>query len=123
MEKVGESVRGQDREIREQKTRTWLALKRWLSRKEESERVNLKLERKRLGEIIKKKKEEINEKKWKRVESSKGLTEFWKAVGAYRKKKKKKGNNIAKEEWFRHFKKLLGVKEEDRGRWERRRRV
>lgn len=38
---------------------------------------------------------------------------FWKTIGKFRTRKRKKGRNIRKKTWDKHFRDLLGVKTEE----------
>ena len=66
-------------------------------------------ERKRLKELCEKKRKEWFEDKWNKVRNSKTMQEWWAAINFYRPRKKRKGENIKKKEWVRHFAKLLGA--------------
>ena len=107
--KTGSSLIETDADIKEQKNRTWKALKVWVKSRKEEDREKLKVERGKLREIRRRKKEEEREEKWKRVEDSRGMTEFWNAIRSFRPRKNRKGANIKKHEWNEHFKKLLGA--------------
>lgn len=104
-----------DEDIREQKKKMWKALKQWLSSKSEEDKMELREERKRLKTILKEKKEEKKMEKMRRVEDSKNMSEFWKAVNGFKARRKRKGGKIGKEEWINHFKKLLGGEDEKGG--------
>lgn len=111
-----------DREIKKQKQRTWNALKKWAKSKEEIDKIALREERKKLKEVRKEKKEEREKRKWVKIENSRSVAKFWEGVNGYRRKRKKVNGNIPKEEWFDHFKKLLGEEKENKEVEQRRRR-
>lgn len=84
----------------------------WTRTRNESDREELKSERKRFCEIRKEKKKEEKERKRKKLENSKNISEFWEAIKDFRTRRGRKGDGIGKGEWLKHFKTLLGVGEE-----------
>lgn len=81
----------------------WQALNKGLVSKRDKDRTELKEERIRLNTLIKEKKEEKKLGKTRRIEHSKNMSEFWKAVNGFKAEKKKKGGKIGKEEQLKYF--------------------
>ena len=78
-----------------------------------SARVELVKEKKELKQLYKKKQKNWVEKKWRRVEWSKNMSDFWEAIRTFRPRKKTTGGKgINKEEWQAHFEILLGSDEQ-----------
>lgn len=68
--------------------------------------------RKELTELRQRLIKEWLDEKQKKVSESKNITEWWKAMNWYRRKRKVVNNRIEKETWLNHFKNLLdGVDE------------
>lgn len=105
-----------DVDIKEQKRRVWAALRKWVKTRREEDREELKRERKRLKEVRRIKKEEEREEKRSRLESSRTMSDFWKAIREFKGRRKRKGDSIGKKKWEEHFKGLLGGEEEGGGR-------
>lgn len=98
-----------DVDIKAQKRKTWAALKKWVKRRKEKDREELKRERKKLKEIMRIKKDEEREKKRSRLENCRSISEFWGgARREFRGGRKRKGESIEKDRWEENFKGLLG---------------
>ena len=114
----GNTERGNEEyegEVRQQRKLVWKRLKEYLKTKGEEEKEALKQERRRLKEIRRRIRQEKADEKWRKVAGSNNANEFWEAVREYRSRKKICRAGIGKEDWLRHFKKLLdGKSEEDR---------
>ncbi|XP_031788714.1 uncharacterized protein LOC116417799 [Nasonia vitripennis] len=108
----GEIGKGEDIEVFEQKRKAWRALKKWVKTREDKDREMMKEEKSKLKILRETTKEEEKTRKWKRLENSNGMQEFWEAIDQFRVKRKKNGGGIKKEEWVEHFKKLLGAEEQ-----------
>lgn len=50
------------------------------------------------------------------MENSKSMTEFWKTIGEFRTRKRRKGEGVKREVWLEHFKGLLEGVAETEGR-------
>lgn len=96
-------------EAREQRKIVWESLKKWLKSKDDEDKRKLKNDRVKLKEIRERLKREKLEQKWKLIEESRDMKNFWEAVGSFRPKKTRKGDNIKKNEWVKHFRQLLGA--------------
>ena len=101
-------------ECRTQRAKVWKCLKKFLAANKGAgmkKRVEKTLveERKMLKELCEKKRKEWFEDKWNKVRNSKTIQEWWAVINFYRPRKKRKGENIKKKEWVRHFAKLLGA--------------
>lgn len=103
-------VAGEERDgdIKAQKNKVRVALRKWVKSRREGDKEELKRERQRLNEARKAKKEEERLKVRARLENSKLMTEFWAAIRGFRPKRKRRGENIEKEKQEGHFKSLLG---------------
>lgn len=98
---------------KEQRKAVFKCLKKWLETKNGRDKFKLKMERVKLKKLRKRIKEKKIEENWREIEESKTMEEFWQAVGNFRPRKKtRKGINISKKDWEKHFKKLLGVTQE-----------
>lgn len=104
----------EDKEVKGQKQKTWKPLKKWVKSRDESDKAALREEKRKLKEVRKEKREESEKRKWEKIEKSKTKAEFWEGVNKYKKKRKKTSGSIPKQEWLRHFKKLLGEEKRDK---------
>lgn len=78
-----------------------------------------------MREVRKEKRETEKTRKREKLEKCRNMTDFWEGINKYRKKRKRVGENIEKEDWVRHFTGLLGteagnenIESEDEGQGE-----
>lgn len=102
-----------DLDIKAQKKRMWVALKKLVRTQKEEDREELKKERKKLKEVRRAKKDEERERKRSIIENARSTSDFWRAVREFRGKGRRKGENISKKRWEEHFKGLLGGEEDE----------
>ncbi|OXU19587.1 hypothetical protein TSAR_013439 [Trichomalopsis sarcophagae] len=98
-----------NKEEKKQKKEIFKCLKEWLVTKKGEDKFKLKMERLKLKRLRKRIKEKETEGKWREIEESRDMGDFWMAVGNFRAKRKaRKERNISKEDWEKRFRKFLG---------------
>lgn len=100
-----------DEECRESRRIVWKALTKYIKSKKMVDRQTLCKEKTKLKLQYERKKSQYWEERWKSVEQSKTIKDFWSAIRTFRPRKKVSGRGIKAEEWLEHFKKLLGGSE------------
>lgn len=102
-----------NKEVRDQKRRTWNVLKKWAKSREDRDKEILRAERKKLKEIRTEKKGEIMKEKLEKLEKGRTMADFWEGIRGFRRRKERILGGRKKEEWLGQFKKLLGEKKKE----------
>lgn len=75
----------------------------------ETRRAEWRNARKSYRETCREAKKEWQEERWKEVEDCNNASQFWTAIGKFRKNRKVVNNSIKDGEWIKHFCTLLGA--------------